>query len=180
MNDHHEDPNPEEILFDAGEQSVVTGGQTGEWANTEEGDWAPPENLGDLDEFIGGSPGGGIETSDLHGVPAGADGGRRNPMPSAEQDDERLGGMRRSPHLEEQAAGIQREALPSLHDAPVYAPRLIQESRPMAWILPCLIFFFGTSTGAVMYLTDTNPILGGMAAGLSVVGALFLRLVMRS
>lgn len=179
--DHNEDLDAEDMLFDGGERSIATGRQTDDWARAEDDDWAPQKDVGDLEDYIGDELSAEFDPAEMYGTPAKADDQvRRNPMPSTGDESDPLPGMPRSPHLEEQAAASQREALPSLRDAPVHAPRLIQESRPMAWILPGSIFLLGSSAGGIMYLTDTNPIFGGISIGLSVVGALFLRLLMKS
>ena len=71
-----------------------------------------------------------------------------------------------------------RERLPSRADAPAHAVHEVVESRPVSWLVPGIVFVGGSGAGAYV-CTGASPILGGIAIALSMVGSLFLRVLLR-
>lgn len=72
-----------------------------------------------------------------------------------------------------------RQALPSINDAP-RMQALEPTAGASAWVLPLVIFLAGALTGAALILTDTNVIIGAIAAGLGLVGAPLARVLLKS
>lgn len=69
-----------------------------------------------------------------------------------------------------------REKLPVRSDAP--SMPVVQDSRPTAAILPIVVAVAGIGAG-VLICMGANPILGGIAISLSLVGSLFLRVMLK-
>ncbi len=70
-----------------------------------------------------------------------------------------------------------RERLPSRADAPAHPVHEVVESRPVSWLVPGIVFVGGSGVGAYVCI-GASPILGGIAIALSMVGSLFLRVLL--
>jgi hypothetical protein len=71
-----------------------------------------------------------------------------------------------------------RERLPSRADAPAHPVENLVDSRPAAWAIPATLLVGGVGAGVYVF-ASANPILGGIAIALTLVGSLFLRVLLK-
>ena len=172
------EPCPEDILFaDDTDSSGEAGSPAdGEWG-PENSEWEPAQEVGDLEGLI------------TQGVP---------PLPPPPAEEERPRCL--LPSLTEETPsptksdltppgfdplgttgprdGV-REALPTLRDAPVHHVRHQIPVRTTSWVLPGLVLLLGGALGFYIYAPLDNPVLGPIAIAFSVVGSLFLRVLLK-
>lgn len=173
------------------------------WAPIKDEPWKLPEPVQDLESMIQHAPG---EVDRTIAMPTRPESSfdlpaQRNPLPDADPVTEsdrvwadrssavRSAVRRAQPAPDSNEAILQsgtsssvkevpRNALPSQADAPPPPAADLLEPRPMAWALPGLVFVSGVAAG-IYVLVGLNPILGGIAIALSVVGSLFLRVFLK-
>ena len=177
----------EELLFsDSASASQAESPVEDGWepVGEDQGSWEP-QVIGDLESFLE-EPTAGFGEQLTHAVPD-AEPEFRNLIPS--DTDTSSTGDHRVPESQPDYAAApgpeplprggprQREALPSHRDAPVHT--FMTVARPTAWVLPLLILVLGCGAGVVLYVSEADQILGASATALSIVGALFVHLLLK-
>ena len=182
------EPDPEDLLFatDADPQVEVGAVSDGDW-ETDQNEWDPVQDDGDLEGLLAADvsptapptapPPTLFQVEERPRCLLPEVGEEISTPPSPERP--RRGGDRSGDAVIVPRSGG-REALPTAKDSPVNYLRHRAPSRSVAWVLPSLVLLLGVGVGAYVYIPLDNPVLGSIAAAFSVVGSLFLRVLLKA